>query len=110
MGETPYHPPAETSSSTEGPVFPPRTSPDPRSVTGAWYLATGRYGGRKEQKPDKRGQPYRPGDKPWYWVLAYHVGGKVLGVILTLAGFWLAKVLGLQEEVRAVLKLIVGGQ
>ena len=28
------------------PVFPPRSSPDPRTVTGLWYVATGRYGNR----------------------------------------------------------------
>lgn len=104
----PYQPPPEATSSTGTGLLPPRTTPDPRSVTGAWYLARGKYGGRKAKS--EPGKPYQPGDKPVLWVVAYHVGGKVLGVILTLAGFWLAKVLGLQEEVRAVLKLIVGGQ
>lgn len=62
-----------------------RTTPDPRSVTGAYYVVTGRYGKRKPKQPKEPGQPFRPGDKPLWWVAFYHFAKALLGVLPILA-------------------------
>ncbi len=95
MSETPpYGFPAETSNGTG---LDPRTSPDPTSVTGAWYTVRGKYGKRK-------GKPFQPGDRPVWWVMLYHFGKGVAGFLPYLLVAWLAKYLGLGD----LLKLLLG--
>ena len=43
----------------------PTNQVDPRTVTGAWHFAQGRYGRRAT-------------DKPWWWVAVYHLLAKPL--------------------------------
>lgn len=46
---------------------------DPRTVTGAWYVARGKYG-------------KRPHDRPVWWVICYHLAKAIAQVIVVLGG------------------------
>ena len=95
MSDTPpYGFPPETSNST-GPAPDHRRSyvVDPRSVTGTWHIARGKYG-------------RRPGDRPVWWVLAYHFGKGAAGLLPYLLALWLAKRLGI--DVSPLLKIMGG--
>ncbi len=50
----------------------PGNQVDPRTVTGAYHVARGRYG-------------HRVTDKPWWWVLAYHLAKALVSAVGILA-------------------------